>query len=80
MSKGTVDPKVVKLFFDNLPAEEIESLVDRWIHSERNRKIIKRRLIDGIRYEPLAEEFELSERHIKDIVRKGKEKIFLTKI
>ena len=79
MSEGA-DSKSIKELFDNLPAEEIESLVDRWIHSERNRKIIKRRLIDGIRYEPLAEEFELSARQIKDIVRKGKEKIFLTKI
>ncbi len=47
---------------------EITLLIDEHIHSERNRKILKRRLIDGVCYEPLAEEFELSVRQIKRIV------------
>jgi DNA-directed RNA polymerase specialized sigma24 family protein len=44
--------------------------------SERDRKILKRRLIDAICYEPLAEEFDMSVRQIKNIVYKGEEKIF----
>ena len=63
---------------DALSRSEIEKLIDEWILNERDRKILKRRLIDGIRYEPLAEEFELSVRHVKTIVYKAEEK--LTKI
>ena len=55
---------------------EIAVIIDTWIHSERDRKILKRRLIDGTCYEPLAEEFELSVRQIKKIVYKGQEIVF----
>jgi len=55
---------------------EIEALIDEWILNERNRRILKRRLLDGIIYEKLAEEFELSVRQVKDIVYKSKEKLY----
>ncbi len=55
---------------------ELNSLIDEWILHERNRKILKRRLIDHICYEPLAEEFDLSVRQVKNIVYKGEEVIF----
>ena len=45
-------------------------------HAERNRAILKRRFIDGICFEPLAEEFDLSVRQVKNIVAKYKLKIF----
>ena len=61
---------------DDVSNSEIEKLINEWIHSERDRKILKRRIIDGICYEPLAEEFELSVRQIKNIVYKGEEKLF----
>lgn len=51
-------------------------LIDEWIFSERDRAILKRRLLDGICYEPLAEEFELSVRQVKKIVYKGEDKIY----
>lgn len=38
---------------------QISQAIDEYIHSERNRNILKRRLIDGICYEPLAEEFDM---------------------
>lgn len=47
---------------------EIESIIDEWVigrNAERNRAILKRRLIDGITYERLAEEFDLSTRYTK---------------
>ena len=47
---------------------EWEHLIDEWIYSERDRKITKRRLLDGIAYEPLAEEFGISVRQAKRIV------------
>lgn len=48
------------------------AVIDEWIignNGERNRQIMKRRLIDGICIEPLAEEFEMSVRQINDIIR-----------
>ena len=56
----------------------IEEAADKWIvgrNAERNREIVKRRLIDGIRYEALADEFGLSVRHTKTIVYKYGDKV-----
>ena len=58
---------------------ELVRLINQWIigsNAERNRKIIKRRLIDGICFEPLAEEFGLSVRYIKTVVYQCEDKIF----
>lgn len=60
----------------DLSRTAIEHLIEEWILNERNRKILKRRLIDGICYEPLAEEFQMSVRQIKNIVYKGETCIF----
>lgn len=49
---------------------EIILAIDEKIHSERDRAILKRRLVDGICFEPLAEEFDLSVRQVKNIVYK----------
>lgn len=46
-------------------------LIDDWIFSERDRAILKRRLLDGIIYQDLADEFKLSVRQVKTIVYKG---------
>lgn len=54
---------------------QISALIDEHIHSERDRKILKRRLIDGICFEPLAEEFGLSVRHTKNIIYREQEKL-----
>lgn len=62
---------------DDIPNSELERLIEEWVKSERNRKILKRRLIDGIHYEKIAEEFELSDRQIKTIVKKEKENILI---
>lgn len=40
---------------DELSNSELAHLIDEWIRGERDRAILKRRLIDGICYEPLAE-------------------------
>lgn len=60
----------------DIPRSEIERLIDEWILNERDREIMKRRLLDGVHFEPLAEEFDLSVRQIKNIVYKGELKIF----
>lgn len=63
----------------NISRSELEHLIDEWIigkNSERDRKILKRRLLDGICYEPLAEEFDLSVQQIKNIIYKSQDKLF----
>jgi AraC-like DNA-binding protein len=55
---------------------QICALIDEHIHSDRDRQILKRRLIDGCCFEPLAEEFGMSDRQIKRIVYKLQEQLF----
>lgn len=52
------------------------SLIDEWIFSERDRAILKRRLLDGITFERLAEEFDLSVQQTKTVVYKAQDKLF----
>lgn len=52
-----------------------EALIDRWIFNQRDRAILKRRLLDGICFEPLAEEFNLSVRQVQKIVYKSQNKL-----
>lgn len=54
----------------------INEAIEEYIHKKRDRDILKRRLIDGITYEKLAEEFDLSVRNVKYIVYKGQDRIF----
>lgn len=54
----------------------IRELIDEYVHSERNRAILKRRLVDGITFERLAEEFDMSVKQIKNIVYKLQEELF----
>lgn len=60
----------------DLSRTEIENLINEYILSERDRRILLRRLLDGVIFEDLAEEFGLSVRHTKHIVYKGMDKIF----
>lgn len=60
----------------NLSRSQWERLIDEWIFSERDRAILKRRLLDGICFEPLAEEFDMSVRQIKAIVYKSQTRLF----
>ena len=62
--------------YKDISNSEISNAIDEWIKSERDRKILKRRLIDGICYEPLAEEFDLSVRQIKNIVYNAEKQLF----
>lgn len=59
-----------------VPTEEVVKAIDSWIFSERDRKILKRKFIDGVTFEKVAEEFNLSVTRVKTIVYKGGEKIF----
>ena len=66
------------LLFENYTNSEIESAIDEMIHSERDRALMKRRLIDGITQEKLAEEFDLSTRQVQRLIYRLSEKILLS--
>lgn len=61
---------------NDLSRSDYEHLIDEWIFSERDRNILKRRLLDGITFERLAEEFNLSTQQTKNIVYKATKKLF----
>lgn len=58
---------------------EIETAVDEWIvgrNAQRNRAVLKSRLIDGLTFEALAEKYDMSVRQIQNIVYKSQEILF----
>jgi hypothetical protein len=60
-----------------LKRSEVELLINEWIFNERNRSITKRKLLDGVTFEKLAEEYDLSVQQVKTIVYKCSKIIFL---
>ncbi len=54
----------------------IRELIAEYIHSQRDRAILERRLVDGITFERLADEFDMSVRQMKAIVYKLQEELF----
>lgn len=60
----------------DLSRSEWEHLIDEWILSEKDRAIIKRRLLDGLTFEQLANEFNYSTQNIQRIIYKGTAKLF----
>lgn len=59
-----------------LTANDIIELIDQRVLNERDRKLLRRRYIDGITYEQLAEEFDLSRTQVCNIVYKYQKRIF----
>lgn len=55
---------------------QIKELIVEHIHSQRDRKILYRRLVDGITYERLSEEFSLSVAQVKRIIYKSEQELF----
>jgi DNA-directed RNA polymerase specialized sigma24 family protein len=64
----------------DITREEIEEVIEKYIvlhlNAERNRSILKRRMIDGLSHEQLAEEFDLSVQSIQKILYKYEPIIF----
>ena len=53
-----------------LTNSELAELIGEHIHSERDRQIMRMKLIDGLTYEKIAEKFEMSPRYVRSLVRK----------
>lgn len=50
--------------------------IGQWVHNEVDRKMLARKYLDGIGYEPLSEEFEMSPNHCKKRIDKAKAQLF----
>ena len=66
----------MRINLDEMSRTEIHHLIDEFIHNQRDREVLKRKLTDGITYERLSEEFDLSVGQAKNIVYRGKDKLF----
>ena len=54
----------------------IREIIGEYIHDEKHRKLMARRMIDNVTIERLAEEFDLSVSQVKRIIRKDSEIVF----
>ena len=59
----------------NVPRSEVEQIIDQWCFNQKYRAILKRRFLDGILLEPLAEEFDMSVRQIQNIIYKEGDRV-----
>lgn len=50
-----------------LSRQQVLELIDSYIFHERNRQVLRRRLLDGVGYEELAYEFGLSVNQVKTV-------------
>lgn len=55
---------------------EIAVLIDEYIHNEIHRALLKRRLIDGVTFEGLSQEFYTSVSQVKRIIYKSQTELF----
>lgn len=55
---------------------EWEHIIDEWIFNEEDRAMLKRRLLDGIVFERLAEEFNLSVQQTKTRIYNAQKHLF----
>ena len=59
----------------DLSKQQVLDLIESYIFNERNRQILQRRLLDGVCYEDLADEFSLSVNHVKTVCYEAIDKI-----
>lgn len=67
-----------KELINSKPREEWLRLIEQWIHNEKDRAILIRRLLDGICFDELSEEFQpLQIDQIKRRCYAAQEQLFL---
>lgn len=55
--------------------QEYECVIDEWVLNERDRIALKRKYLDGIPYEAIAEELDISRKTVQNIVRRWRNTI-----
>lgn len=56
-----------------ITTNEINEIIEQYVHNAKHRAILRYRLIDGYTYEYIAEIMRMSDRQIKNIVYKNLE-------
>ena len=56
--------------------DKMEYVISQYVHSERDRNILRRWFIDGVLQKELADEFDLSIRAIRKIILKHEAVLF----
>lgn len=55
---------------------QIDAAINEWIHSERDRRILHLKLVDGLTYEKIAEIMDMSPKRIQKIVWDAEDRLF----
>lgn len=55
--------------------QEYEYVIDEWVLNERDRIALKRKYLDGVPYEAIAEELDISRKTVQNIVRRWRNTI-----
>ena len=55
---------------------QIRALIEEHLHSERDRRILYSRLVDGLTFERISELYDLSPRQTRTIVHKCEQILF----
>lgn len=50
--------------------QDYERVIELWVRSERDRRALKRKYLDGICYEQIADELGISPRTVQNIVNR----------
>lgn len=58
-----------------LSNSQLAELISEHIHSERNRQIMRMKLIDGYTYEKIAEIVQMSPRYVRALVKRLTERL-----
>jgi hypothetical protein len=61
--------------FSEVPNSELRAMIDEWIHSSRERDMLKDHLIDGMTYEKMAEKYDISVRWMKHLMCRNMHKL-----
>lgn len=64
-----------EMSIDDIPRSEWECLILEWVKNERDRKILIRRYLDGLTFDCLADEFDMSVQNVKHICYKQWDKV-----
>ena len=64
--------------YNTLTNSQLAEMIGEHIHSERNRQIMKMKLIDGYTYEKIAEIVDMSPRYIRSLVKRRTDRLKIT--
>lgn len=62
--------------FDDFPASKIMGVIDEYVHSARDREVMRRRLLDGETYQEIADAMALAPRTVRAICSRHRGRIF----